>query len=126
MNKRAPKKRNWALVWLIQMAVSGLLGLLCAACHGISPLEGIAAWGLMPLSGLLLAYAATRRGLNNYLAWIAPPLLPALIWLLRWTYLPEPGPVLVAVFCAVVGAAAGEVKNQEDQRRKDRHRHGKY
>ena len=126
MSSQTFQRWKWTLVWLAQIAASAVIGLLWAACHGIQPLEGLCSWGLLPLAGLCSAYIATRQGLNNYLAWIAPPLLAGILWLLRWTYLPTPGPVLLTAFCSVVGAAAGEVKNQENSRRKDRHRNGKH
>lgn len=107
------KQWKWPVVWLVQILLMAALG---AAVAMLSPLgtwiHGIASWALMPLAGAVSAYRATRRGLLNYAAWIAPPAcMGAAHWAI-WTYLPSPGPVLVCALISLIGAAAGEVMNQ--------------
>lgn len=106
------RKLHWALVWLIQIIISALIGLGVAALHPLGRSYDVVAWIVPGALGLLTAYRATRRGLNNYLAWIAPPVLMAAAHLLLWTYLPSPGPVMAAALLSIIGAAAGEVKNR--------------
>ena len=81
------------------------------------PLRGLHVGGLMPLLGGVSAYWATKKGLLNYAAWIAPPLCQALGHMAVWFYPPSPGPVLVCVFVSIVGAAAGEVRLREQHKK---------
>ena len=67
-------------------------------------------WALTPLFGAVAAYLATTRGLNNYIAWIVPPLTQTLGYLLIWNTLPQPGTVLVCALVTLFGAAAGQVR----------------
>ena len=72
-------------------------------------------WTLVPLSAGVTAYFLTRRGINRYLCWLLPPAVyTALPWAVRG-YAPLAGVMLVTCLTGVVGAAAGEVKNQTDQ-----------
>lgn len=108
------KKWKWPLAWLVQILEMLAAGALTALLDMLHPvLFGIASWAVMPLLGMLSACRATRRGLLNYAAWIAPP---ACMWLshyLIWSYSPQPGPALLCAFLSLVGAAAGEVLNQQ-------------
>ncbi|MBE5807955.1 MAG: hypothetical protein E7317_06405 [Clostridiales bacterium] len=106
---------KWWLALLIQAAESAAAGAAVAALHPLGRIYDAAMWTLPGLIGLLTAYRATRRGLNNYLAWIAPPALTAAMHLALWTYLPKPGPVLLMVLLSVIGAAAGEVRNEQSR-----------
>mgnify|MGYP007055669469 CR=1 FL=1 len=76
------------------------------------------AWIGMPLIGLFSACRTTRRGLLNYAAWLAPPAGMALGHLLVWSYMPDPGPVLLCALISLVGAAAGEVLNRQEEHEK--------
>lgn len=110
------KKWKWPVVWLIQILAMMILGVLTALMTMLGAVVyGIAAWGLMPLAGMFSACRATRRGLLNYAAWIAPPVCMAAANLLCWGYLPSAGPVLLCALISLVGAAAGEVLNQSEQ-----------
>ena len=112
------KKRGlqWPLIWIIQALAALLLGALTALSAWLGALaHGAFLWGIMPLGGLFLACAATRRGLNNYLGWLAPPLMEVLSSLLVWGYSPSAGPVFLCALLSLVGAAAGEVLKREDR-----------
>ena len=70
--------------------------------------------GLMPLLGAVSAYFATRHGVNNYLAWLAPPLCAYLAHYIVTTYAPsDAGPTLLTAFLSIIGAAAGHVRNEQ-------------
>ena len=108
------KKWKWPVVWLVQLAEMLAAGALTALTDMLPPMiYGAMAWVVMPVLGLLSACRATRRGLLNYAAWIAPPLCMWLTHYLIWSYSPQPGPALLCAFLSLVGAAAGEVLNQQ-------------
>ena len=109
--KRQTAKRRfkWPLVWLIQAVAALLLGALTALSMWLGKtVHGIFLWGILPLGGMAMGCIATRRGLNNYLAWLAPPLMEVLSSLLVWGYSPSAGPVFLCAFLSLVGAATGE------------------
>ncbi len=111
------KKIKWLLVWLAQIGMMLAAGAVVALLDMVHPiLFGIASWAAMPILGLLSACWATRRGLLNYAAWIAPPVCMWLSHYLIWQYSPAPGPALLTAFVSLVGAAAGEVLNQQKKR----------
>ena len=117
MSKRSSAARRglpWPLVWLVQAAACLALGALAALSLWLGKLVHAAfLWGVAPLGGAAAGYIAVRRGLNNYLAWLAPPLMEALANLLIWGYPPSAGPVFLCGFLSLVGAAAGEVRNRQ-------------
>ena len=110
------KKWKWPVVMLAQFVLALAAGTLIAAANLLPPwVYGILSWAGMSAVGMTLAYRATRRGLLNYAAWIAPP---ACMWLghwLLWGYSPDPGQVLLSALISLVGAAAGEVRNQQSK-----------
>lgn len=107
------KQWKWPVVGLVQIGTMLLAGAALALTQLLGAASGIAFWGAMPLIGGVSAYRATRRGLLNYAAWLAPPVcMTASHWLI-WSYPPDPGPALLCAFVSLVGAAAGEVKNRE-------------
>ena len=111
------KRWKWPLVWLVQIVLMALAGVLIALVHSFGAgIYGVAAWSGMPLLGAASGYRATRRGLLNYAAWIAPPVCMALSHWLLWSYPPDPGPVLLCALFSLMGAAAGEVMNQRQGR----------
>ena len=117
-------KHRWIWAWALQIAEMAAVCLLAALAGGAGgPLRGALLWGVVPLAGLLTACRAVGRGLNNYLAWIAPaPCLFAANYLI-WGYSPPAGPALLTAFMSLVGAAAGEVlrqRNGEDKHRRTR------
>ena len=103
-------KHRWLWAWVIQAAEMLAAGFVAALSQGLGAIpHGIALWALMPAAGLLTACRAVLRGLNNYLAWIAPaPCLYAANFLL-WGYSPPAGPALLTALFSLVGAAAGQV-----------------
>lgn len=117
MAKRASEGKRgpaWPLVWLIQAIAALALGALTALSLWLGGfVHGAFLWCVAPLGGAAAAYVAVRRGLNNYLAWLAPPLMELLGNLLVWGYPPSAGPVFLCGFIALVGAAAGEVRNRQ-------------
>ena len=109
------KRWKWPLAWLVQMVTMAAAGALVALTHNLSmALYGALSWAAMPALGLISAYRATRRGLLNYAAWIAPPVCMWLTHWLIWGYSPEPGPALFCALTSLVGAAAGEVLKQQE------------
>ena len=103
-------KHRWLKAWMIQVAEILAAGLLAALSQGLGAVaHGIMLWGFMPAAGLLSACRAVLRGLNNYLAWLAPaPCLYAANFLL-WGYSPPAGPALLTALFSLAGAAAGQV-----------------
>ena len=70
-------------------------------------------WAALPAACLMSAYMVTVRGVNNYIAWILPPLAVLLAHYLAFFYMPSSaGPFFICAFTAIVGAAAGDVKRK--------------
>ena len=108
------KKWNWLIAWLVQFAAMLAVGAVAALTDMLPPVVyGIMAWVVTPVLGMLSACWATRCGLLNYAAWIAPPVCIWLTYYLIWSYSPQPGPALLCAFLSLVGAAAGEVLKQQ-------------
>ena len=119
--KKQPKLRcKWLVIWLVQFASTLALGVLIAQSYYLGAvLHGILFWGLMSVAGCISACMATRKGLLNYAAWIAPPMMGLLGHYLVWGYAPNAGPIFLCAFISLVGAAAGEVlKRQETYKHK--------
>ncbi|MBQ4090120.1 MAG: hypothetical protein IJC56_09640 [Clostridia bacterium] len=77
----------------------------------------VCAWALWPVAGLFSAYMVTVKGVNNYLAWLAPPLAGILAHYLAFFYMPSSaGPFLICAVSSIVGAAAGDVKKKFDRK----------
>ena len=111
-------KRNWAVAWLIQTAEMLAVCLVQALCFGIAPLDDILLWGAVPLAALFTAFQAVRRGLNNYVAWLAPPVCLFAAHYFIWRYSPSAGAAMLAAFTAIVGAAAGDVYVRGDYKKR--------
>ena len=99
-------------------AVSAVSGMSIRGLRGRESLAIALAFGLfqglMPLLGAVSAYFATRHGVNNYLAWLAPPLCAYLAHYIVTTYAPsDAGPTLLTAFLSIIGAAAGHVRNEQ-------------
>lgn len=111
------KKWKWPAAWLVQIVEMLAAGALTAYTDILHPvLFGAMSWIIMPVLGMLTACRATRRGLLNYAAWIAPPVCMWLGNYLVWGYSPKPGAAIVCAFLSLVGAAAGEVLNRQEKR----------
>lgn len=103
-------KHRWILAWAIQIAEMLAVGLAAAFSESLGAVpHGIMLWGVAPVAGMLTACRAVGRGLNNYLAWIAPAPCLFAANLLVWGYSPPAGPALLTAFFSLVGAAAGQV-----------------
>lgn len=107
-------KLKWPLIWLLQFAAM----LLASAPTALSlwlggTVHGLMSWLFMPAAGFISALIATRAGLLNYAAWIAPPAMMFLDHWIFWAYSPKVGPVFFCAFISLVGAAAGEVLKQQ-------------
>lgn len=77
----------------------------------------IVLWVVMPLIGLVSAYLTTCKGVNNYLAWIAPPAMSILAHYLVCFYLPDSAiPFFVCGLTSVIGAAAGDVVKKSSRK----------
>ena len=105
------------LVWILQLCLTLLAFWLLTHLIWLSgPWYELAAWALMPNRYTYRAYLATRRGVNNYIAWLAPPVSVFFAHYIVTGYTPEgAGPTLVAALLAIVGAAAGHVRNERKQ-----------
>ena len=113
-NKMRNRKFRWPVIWLLQCIAM----LLCAALTAMSlwlggTFHGIMSWLFMPIAGFISAMAATRAGLLNYAAWIAPPVMMFAGHWIFWAYSPKVGPVALCAFISLVGAATGEVLKQQ-------------
>lgn len=107
----------WLLIWILQWVAM----LMCSVVTALSILLGgtlhaIFLWGAMPLCGFISAMIATKKGLLNYVAWIAPPAMMYLGNWLLWGYAPSAGPVFFCGFISLVGAATGEVLKRQGRR----------
>ena len=119
----APQRRRsrlrWLWVWLIQIITFFILSLPLSMSLWLGgAVHAACMWGLSPILGFISALIATRKGLLNHAAWIAPPVMLFVGYLIAWGYPPQPGPVLLCAFISLVGAATGEVCNQQQKRKK--------
>lgn len=114
------KRFAWLWAWLIQiigfMALNSLvINFAPYMGQAMGAVYGGYMWAAVPLLGLFSAYWVTRRGLLNYLAWIAPPACQwvcPMIWL---GYPPDAMSVVICAFVSLVGAAAGDVMNRREE-----------
>lgn len=115
-NQRGRFRPGWAAAWLIQILEALGIGLIASALYALGgPIYGIALWAVVPLLDAVTAYRAVRRGLLNYLGWIAPPACLYAAHYALWRYAPSAGAALACAFVSLVGAAAGEVMNQREK-----------
>ena len=119
--KKWTPRIRWPWILLIQivsMLAAGALISLSILLGGF--LHGVCLWMLMPLAGFASACMATKKGLLNYAAWIAPPVMEVFSNLLIWGYSPSVGPVFLCGFVSLVGAATGEVLRLQTKDKGDR------
>ena len=106
-------KRSWLRALAVQFAVMLAACLLGELSYYVSNiLRSVIMWAALPVLGAYTAMKCVLRGLNNYAAWIAPPLCMTAAGLILWGYVPHAGPVLLCAFISLVGAAAGEVASK--------------
>ena len=111
-------KHRWLRAWLAQIGIMLAVCLLQALTYPASPaLYRVLLWAAVPLAGLATACLAVRRGLNNYLAWLAPALCLYAAHYALWQFAPSAGAALLTAFASLVGAASGEVLNQRSERK---------
>ncbi len=118
---KTKRKWSWWRAWLVQIAEMLLLGIPASLTEVLGAfINGAVMWVVVPILGAISAYRATQRGLNNYLAWLAPPICTVAVHVLIWTYFPDAGTALFCALISLIGAAAGEVVLREKEReRKD-------
>lgn len=115
---RKGRRFRWFWVWLIQIAATFLIALPLSLSLWLGGfVHAVCMWGLAPIAGFAAACVATRRGLLNYAAWIAPPAMLFAGYRLVWGYPPPVGPVFLCGFISLVGAATGEVCNLRQKRK---------
>lgn len=116
-------KHRWLWALALQMVEMAAVCLLAALAEGAGAhLRAAMLWGAVPLAGLVTACQAVRRGLNNYLAWIAPAPCLYIVNLLFWGFAPPAGPALLTALTSLVGAAAGQVMLQRSGAAQSRRR----
>ena len=115
MKRKNPKhKIKWPIIWLLQCAAMLAASALTALSLWLGgTVHAVMSWGFMPLAGFFAAMTATRAGLLNYSAWLAPPLMMFIAHRVFWAYSPKVGPVFLCAFISLVGAASGEVLKQQ-------------
>lgn len=115
---RETKKLHWALAMAMECALLGLTAALFSLSEWLPVIiSNVCLWAGYPLAAAVAAYFATRKGVNNYAAWIPGPVIFPLVYWLVWNYLPSAAPAFISALAAIVGAAAGETKNQFERRR---------
>lgn len=105
-------------VWIIQAFIQLIISLLCSlslAAGGI--IHNLCLYCFLPLISAYTAARCVLRGLNNYLALVAPIILFPLSYILIWGYMPQPAPVLLCEFITVIGSAAGEVLRSRNKQK---------
>jgi len=109
---------RWLWIWMLQFAAVLAAALLLSLSMWLGGVAyKICMWAVMPAVGAVSACLATKAGLLNYAAWIAPPLMLILGHSLLWAYAPNPGPILVCAFVSLVGAATGEVMKRQGRKK---------
>ena len=110
----AVRKLKGVLVWFAQAGLTLLAFVALTLLIWMpGPWYDIMAWAGMPILGLFSAYLATRHGVNNYIAWSVPPAAVFFAHYIVTGYTPNgPGPTMVAALLAIIGAAAGHVRNR--------------
>ena len=109
---------HWLWVLLIQIVSSLLIALPLSLSLWLGgAIHNLCRWGLSSIAGFVSACIATRKGLLNYAAWIAPPVMLFVGYVLVWGYAPSAGPVFLCDFVSLVGAATGEVLNQRQKKK---------
>lgn len=107
-------------LWILLAQLVSMLLLSLAYAYSIlwgKAIHGIFQWGIMPVAGFVSACLATRKGLLNYAAWIAPMVMMPIGNILVWGYASGMGPAFLCGFISLVGAATGEVLNQQQKRK---------
>lgn len=116
-------RHRWVWAWALQITEMLAVGLIAAFTQGVSPvLHGAMLWGVAPAAGLVTACRAVLRGLNNYLAWLAPAACLFAANHLLWGYSPPAGPALLTALTSLTGAAAGQVLLERRKKNRSKHK----
>ena len=116
---RSEKKLHWAIVLVLECAILAVAAALAALSEWLpAGICAVCQWVFYPLAAAAAACIATRKGVNNYAAWIPGPIVYPLVYWLVWNYLSSAGPMFLSAFTAIVGAALGETMNQFEGRRR--------
>lgn len=101
-------------VAVLQLAGMAILSYIVCNLKWLSnAVYGACAWGVLPLAGAVSAYLVTLKGVNNYLAWIAPPAAYLVAHYFAFFYMPDSaGPIFTCAVASIIGAAAGDVKKK--------------
>ncbi len=111
---------RWLWIWLVQIACMAVLAVAAAGSLLVSSvLYEAFMWGVLPIAGCVSACLSTKKGLLNYAAMLAPPVMQVLGHLLLWGYGPDVSPVCLCGFVSLVGAAAGEVIKRQRKQTKE-------
>lgn len=114
---------RWLWIWLVQIICMAVLAVVAAGSLFISSvLYEIFMWGVLPIAGCASACLSTGKGLLNYAAMLAPPVMQVLGHLLLWGYGPDVPPVCLCGFLSLVGAATGEVIKRQGKQTKENDR----
>ena len=113
--KRMKRLLKWPFVllaeWLCMAVIAGI-SLWISITGMIDGMYLAVMWVVIPLAGAALSYLSTRRGLNNFAAWLAPAICPVCVHWLMFSYPPaSAGMPLLCAFLAIVAAATAEVMN---------------
>lgn len=112
--KHSESRWNWLWILLIEWLILALLASLVALSYWLGgTFHGILFWCLMPAAGFAAAYFSTVKGLLNYAAWLAPPVMMAGMHYVFWGFMPSVAPVFFCGFISLVGAATGEVVKRQ-------------
>lgn len=113
--------------WIGQMALQALAAALVTAAAVFLSIMlpsaigrwiyGAGMWCLTGLAGAVSAFLAVRKGLCSYAAWIMPPLAQCGVHMAMVGYPPQSaGMALVTALLSLVGAAAGQVLNEREEK----------
>ncbi len=85
----------------------------------VSILFSIMIYAVIPLFSSYFSLRTVLKGINPYLAWILPPVAQTLAgFLITLGIGPDPLPIMITAFVALVGAAAGDVLNKTNKKGK--------
>lgn len=118
------KKGKWYWALLLQGLSFFTVSVICIFLpflfeNGAPVIEKASQFVALPVIGGVSAYVSTRKGLNNYVAIVAPPILMPVAYQLLTGAAPYYfGGVFLCALVSIIGAAAGEVVNMRENARK--------
>ena len=111
------KAGKYALLLLVQfLAITAASFVLFCSLFAGNVFYKLCSYAALPVLGAVSAYMVTVRGVNNYLAWLAPPLAGLMAHYLLFFYMPgSAGPFFLCAFASIVGAATGDVVKKRNK-----------